>query len=64
MFEFNNTQNTEWFKGWRWCVSTATSFLSISWTEHFFATKKEADAFQQLAERAGYVTIKVTPDEY
>lgn len=61
---FDNTKNTAQFPKWKWCVSTSTSLLSLLWTEHFFATKREADEFQKSAERAGYVTLKVTPDEY
>ena len=59
-----NMVNTEMFPGWTYCVSTSTSYLSLSWIEHFFSTKAEASAFEIEAHKQGYVTLTVTPDEY
>ena len=49
---------------WEYCVSTASSFLSLDWEEHFFATEVEADAFEREARKCGKATLKVSADEY
>ena len=59
-----NNVNTTMFSGWEYCVSTSSSFMSLSWVEHFFSSKEEAAQFETEAHRQGYVTLTITPDEY
>ena len=49
---------------WEYCVSTASSFLSLDWEEHFFATREEAEAFEREARKLGKATLIVARDEY
>lgn len=56
--------NLHSFPGWTHCVSIASSYLSTSWTEHFFASREEAIDFRNEAELRGYAWLMVTPDEY
>ena len=49
---------------WEYCVSTASSFLSLDWEEHFFPTREEAEAFDREARKLGKVTLIVARDEY
>ena len=51
-------------EAWRLCVSTASSFLSTSWEEHFFLDEGEARAFARQARKNGFAVLVVTPDEY
>ena len=62
--KFNNISHCYKFAGWNYCVSTSSSYMSLSWVEHFFSTKEEASAFEKEARNAGYVTLTVTPNEY
>ena len=52
------------FRGWKYCVSIASSYMSLNWTEHFFASRKEAVDYRNEAELQGYAWLMVTPDEY
>ncbi len=58
----NNMENRD--MNWAYCVSTASSFLSLDWEEHFFASGEEADAFERKARKRGKATLKVSADEY
>ena len=49
---------------WEYCVSTASSFMSANWEEHFFSTEDEADAYERKARKLGKATLKVAKEEY
>ena len=49
---------------WEYCVSTASSFMSVNWEEHFFSTEDEADAYERKARKRGKATLKVAREEY
>ena len=60
-----NYVNTTYDPEWEYCVSISSGgYMSLSWTEHFFRTKDEAEEFKSEAERQGYATMIVTPAEY
>lgn len=49
---------------WKYCVSTASSFMSVNWEERFFPTEEDADVFEREARKRGKATLKVSADEY
>lgn len=49
---------------WEWCVSTASSYLSTNWKEHFFLTEEDANAFYKAARKKGYAVLMVDREGY
>jgi len=49
---------------WNYCVSTASSYLSTSWVEHFFETEEEANEFAAAQRKRGKAVLVVDKDEY
>ena len=62
--EYEEEEEEEIEDDWKWCVSTASSFMSSSWEEYFFSTYEDAKAFCKIAKDRGLTTIIVDRDSY
>lgn len=49
---------------WSYCVSTASSYMSMNWKEHFFLNEEDANTYYKTAKQKGYAVLIVDREGY
>lgn len=55
---------TNYRSNWNWCVSTASSYMSTNWTEHFFVSEEDAKKFYNAMRKKRYAVLMVDRESY
>lgn len=49
---------------WKYCVSTSSSYMSLTWEETFFETRCEAVEYRDSMKKRGYAVLMVDREGY